>query len=41
LEEAYASDSQWLTWLKQDRIFEPLHNDPRYIALMKKLRFIK
>jgi len=41
LEEAYASDSQWLTWLRQDRIFVPLHSEPRYIELLKKLRFTK
>ena len=24
LERAYASDSQWMSWLKNDRIFDPL-----------------
>jgi tetratricopeptide (TPR) repeat protein len=41
LEEAYASDSQWMGWLKADRIFDPLHGEPRYLALMKKLNFVK
>ena len=41
LEQAYAADSQWLCWLKEDRIFVPLHAEPRYIALMKKLRFMQ
>jgi TolB-like protein/Tfp pilus assembly protein PilF len=41
LEQAHASDSQWMGWLKEDRIFAPLHSEPRYLALMKKLRFTK
>ena len=41
LERAYASNSQWLGWLKADRIFDPLRAEPRFVALMKKLRFEK
>jgi len=41
LEQAYAMDSQWLGWLKNDRIFDPLRSDPRFIELMKKLGFEK
>ncbi len=39
LERAYASDSQWLAWLKNDRIFDPIRSEPRFVGLMKKLRF--
>jgi eukaryotic-like serine/threonine-protein kinase len=38
LERAYAEDSQWLGWLKMDRMFDPLRAEPRFAALLKKLR---
>ncbi len=39
LEQAHATDSQWLGWLKNDRIYDPLRTDPRFAALMVKLGF--
>jgi hypothetical protein len=39
LERAYASDSQWMGWLKNDRMFDPPRSEPRFVALMRKLRF--
>ena len=38
LEKSYASDTQWLGWLRNDRTFDPLRSEPRFVALMKKLR---
>ncbi|MBV8362290.1 MAG: hypothetical protein JO189_30800 [Deltaproteobacteria bacterium] len=39
LEQAYSAHSQWLAWLKMDRIYDPLRKEPRFVALMKKLNF--
>ena len=37
LEQAYASDSQWLGWLGNDRIFAHLRGEPRFSALLDKV----
>jgi serine/threonine-protein kinase len=39
LEQARAADSQWMMYLKIDRIFDPLRSKPRFMELMKKCHF--
>jgi eukaryotic-like serine/threonine-protein kinase len=41
LERAYAADSQMMPWIGKDRIFDPLRSEPRFVTLMRKLRFAK
>jgi hypothetical protein len=39
LEKAYASDSEWLGYLKHDKTFDSLRSEPRFQALLEKLGF--
>ncbi len=39
LEQAFAADAQSLVWLKEDTIYDPLRQNPRFIALMQKMHF--
>ncbi len=36
LQKAYEARSQWLTFLKVNRVFDPLRSDPRFIELLKR-----
>jgi TolB-like protein len=39
IEQAHAADSQQMGWLGRDAIFDPLRDQPRFKALMKRLNF--
>jgi adenylate cyclase len=41
LEKAYEARSVWLTFLKEDKVFDPLRSEPRFIALLKRVGFDK
>jgi Tfp pilus assembly protein PilF len=41
LEKALAADSQMLAWLGEDAIFDSLRSEPRFVALLKRLNFVK
>jgi len=39
LEQARQADSQWLGWLKYERVFDPLRSEPRFQALLREIGF--
>ena len=41
LEQAYAGNSQQIDWLKVDPIFKSLRAEPRFVALLKQMHFLK
>ena len=41
LEAALAADSQMMAWIGQDHIFDSLRQEPRFIALLKRMHFAK
>jgi hypothetical protein len=38
LEKAYDARSTWMPWLKVAPKFNSLHNEPRFISLLKRLK---
>ena len=40
LERAFAANAQSLVWIKEDAIYDPLRQEPRFISLMQKMHFM-
>jgi TolB-like protein/Tfp pilus assembly protein PilF len=41
LQQALAADSQMMAWIGRDAIFDSIRSEPRFVALMRKLRFVQ
>ncbi len=41
LKQYYNRTGNWMTWLKYDKVWDPIRNDKRYIKLLKKMPFDK
>ena len=41
LEQALAADSQMVAWVGHDAIFDSLRAEPRFVALLQRLNFVK
>ncbi len=41
LERAYEERSSWLVWIKVEPRFDPLRSDPRFVSLLRRMRFEK
>jgi serine/threonine-protein kinase len=41
LEQALAADSQQFGWLGHDALYDSLRGEPRFVALLKRLKFIQ